>query len=170
MAKQYECIAQVTVGAGGATWIDFTSIPSTYTDLKLVVSNRSDGSNNYFVAKFNGDTGTYSYLSKEMYGSGSGVAGGGWGTVAYWGFFNKANSTANTFGQIEMYITNYASSKAKNVSIETITENNATAAFQSLHAGNWVGTSAITSVSIRPDAPNNWAQYTTAHLYGIKNS
>jgi hypothetical protein len=35
MANTYEAIATVEVGSGGASTIDFTSIPSTYTDLVL---------------------------------------------------------------------------------------------------------------------------------------
>ena len=41
MAGTYKLIGSVTVGAGGAANIDFTSIPSTYTDLAIKVSYRS---------------------------------------------------------------------------------------------------------------------------------
>ena len=37
----YTLISSVTVGAGGASSIDFTSIPSTYTDLLVKISARS---------------------------------------------------------------------------------------------------------------------------------
>ena len=48
-------IQTVTVGAGGASSIEFTSIPQTYTDLKVVFSVR-DATNNNGVVKitFNG--------------------------------------------------------------------------------------------------------------------
>jgi hypothetical protein len=42
MANTYEAIATVTVGSGGATDIEFTSIPGTYTDLLIKSSLRSD--------------------------------------------------------------------------------------------------------------------------------
>ena len=35
MATTYTLISSVTVGSGGAANIEFTSIPSTYTDLLL---------------------------------------------------------------------------------------------------------------------------------------
>ena len=44
MANTYTLISSVTVGSGGASSIDFTSIPATYTDLCLVWSGRSAGS------------------------------------------------------------------------------------------------------------------------------
>jgi len=37
MANTLKKIQTVTVGSGGAASIEFTSIPQTYTDLKLVV-------------------------------------------------------------------------------------------------------------------------------------
>jgi hypothetical protein len=40
MANTYEAIATVEVGSGGAANIEFTSIPATYTDLKVVCSLR----------------------------------------------------------------------------------------------------------------------------------
>jgi hypothetical protein len=40
MATTFIKIASVTVGSGGAASMDFTSIPSTYTDLVIKVSTR----------------------------------------------------------------------------------------------------------------------------------
>ena len=42
MADTYTLISSVTVGAGGASSIDFTSIPATYTDLLVKFSLRTD--------------------------------------------------------------------------------------------------------------------------------
>jgi len=44
MPLTYQKIATVTVGAGGASNITFSSIPQTYTDIKVVVSARTDRS------------------------------------------------------------------------------------------------------------------------------
>ena len=40
MASTYIPIATVTVGSGGATNIEFTSIPNTYTNLIILTSLR----------------------------------------------------------------------------------------------------------------------------------
>lgn len=170
MPNTLKLISSVTVGAGGATWIDFDSIPSTYTDLKLVLSGRFDNTNNYLSIKVNGDTGLYSYVSIELTGNGSSAGAGGWGTAPYWGFGNKSSYTSNTFGCTEIYFTNYAGSTQKSAAIDSVTENNTTGANMLISAGRWQSTSAITSISVRPDAPSNWVQNTTAYLYGIKNS
>ena len=66
MPNTFTLIASSTVGAGGASSIDFTSIPSTYTDLCLKVSARStatDTNVNMYV-KFNGSTSGYSGRQK----------------------------------------------------------------------------------------------------------
>jgi len=70
-------ISSVTVGAGGASSIDFTSIPSTYTDLRLVVSLRSGSSGTSRGLSFtlNNDAGT-NYSTRYFYGYASGVTGG----------------------------------------------------------------------------------------------
>ena len=47
MPVTYKPIATVTVGAGGAASIDFTSIPGTYTDLLVLISARSTRSTDY---------------------------------------------------------------------------------------------------------------------------
>ena len=63
--------AQV-VGSGGAATIDFTSIPSTYTDLVLKVSLRSSASGEYINNRITFNGSTSGYTSKLLYGLGSG--------------------------------------------------------------------------------------------------
>jgi hypothetical protein len=65
-----------------------------------------------------------------------------------------------------MYIPNYASSNYKSFSIDSVTENNGTVAYQIMHAGVWSNTAAITSLTITA-AGGNLAQYSTATLYGV---
>jgi hypothetical protein len=63
MATTYEAIATVEVGSGGATDIDFTSIPGTYTDLLVYLSGRrTTAAESDLAVQFNGDTaGNYSW-------------------------------------------------------------------------------------------------------------
>jgi hypothetical protein len=53
MATTYEAIATVEVGSGGAATIAFTSIPGTYTDLKLVASTRDTNGTSTMVYSYN---------------------------------------------------------------------------------------------------------------------
>jgi hypothetical protein len=80
------------------------------------------------------------------------------------------NVAANTFGNTCVYIPNYAGSTNKSVSIDNVTEANATLAFAELVAGLWSVTSAITSVKVTSQNSENLKQYSTAYLYGVKSS
>lgn len=162
-------ISTVTVGSGGTSSIDFTSIPTDgrYTDLFVVMSlmgNRSDPNSQFYI-KFNNSSSTYT--NRILYGNGSST-----GSVSdqSWHFLaTGTTSTSNTFGNASLYVPNYAGSTAKSYSIDAVNENNATYANQLITAGLWSGTSAITSLQIMPDTSNTTAinQYSTASLYGI---
>ena len=168
-------IASVTVGAGGASSIDFTSIPSTYTDLVVKLSGRTAynniaGSISAYV-RFNGDTGS-NYSGRRVIGTGSSATSDNSSTTSFISTFLDITAyTANTFGNAEYYIPNYAGSNRKSISVDGVTEHNATLSYAALVAGLWTGTAAITSISIFPEpTTGNFVQYSTAVLYGIKNS
>ena len=171
MANTFELIASTTLSSAQRD-IEFTSIPATFTDLKLVFSTRFSGTaGNYFLVFFNSDTSSANYSSKELTADGSTASSGGWTTVSYWGFSPQSSFTADTFGNAEMYIPNYANtSYQKSASVDSVTENNASTSFIDLNAGKWTGTAAIHTIRLRPDATMNWVQYSSAYLYGIKNS
>ena len=175
MPNTYTLIASSTVGAGGASTIDFTSIPQTYIDLVLKVSARSSYSNPWVSIglKFNGAAAGTNFSWRELDGSGSAVASGNGTGDIYAGDFVGSTATANTFSNVEIYIPNYSSSSIyKSVSTDSVTENNATAAVTLLSAGLWSSTAAITSLSMRlySGVAGTISQYSTAYLYGIKNS
>jgi len=174
MANTYTLIASSTVGSGGASSITFSSIPATYTDLKVVFSLRSDWSSDpydYFVQgiQFNGTTSTYS--TRILYGNGSSAASGSDSSTGLrQSYYNAGTSTSSTFANGEMYIPNYTSSNYKSTSIDQVTENNATASIAGITAGLWSNTSAITQIVFLPRSGSNFVQYSTAYLYGINNS
>ena len=170
MATTYEKIATVTVGSGGASTIEFTSIPSIYTDIVLKVSTRDSFSSNYanMIIKINGVTTSQS--NRALLGIGSGTPTSFSDTPLYAQIDNAANSTASTFSNAEIYIPNYASSSAyKSVSIDGVTENNATAAAATLVAGLYASNTAVSSITLAPNS-GTFNQHSSATLYGIKNS
>lgn len=174
MANTFTKIASVTVGSGGASSIDFTSIPGTYTDLCVKLSTRTTDTtandSSAIAIQFNADTGS-NYTRRTLYGDG-GAAGSSNATTTSMrvGFTTTDGDTANTFGNCEFYVPNYAGSSQKSVSADAVTEANvAQYIYAALNAGLWTGTSAITSIKII--APSyNFKQYSTAVLYGIKSS
>jgi len=166
MAFTYSKLAETTVGAGGTSTITFSNIPQNYTDLKVVVSARTDRASvqDIMLLSFNGSTASFSARYLEGNGSSTGSY-----TDQPRGFGNAsgANATASTFGNTELYIPNYTSSSNKSWSGDGVNETNATAAFSSLFAGLWSNTAAITSITLTGNS-SNFTQYTTATLYGIR--
>jgi len=172
MATTFTKIASVSVGVLGASTIDFTSIPSTYTDLCLKVSlrdNEAADANNIRIA-FNGST--TNYLGRAIRGTGS-VAASFTASFPYGSlqYQNSATSTSSTFGNTEFYLPNYAGSNGKSFSVDSVTENNATFALATLTAAIWDNSSAITSIVLTCEgAVTVFQQYSTAVLYGINKS
>ena len=172
MANTFIKIETVTVGSGGAASINFTSIPQTYTDLKLVMSTRDAYAGVFDGIKitFNSNTTNYSWRYAE--GSGTGVSSGNDSSQAFGivGIGTGASATASVFGSGEVYIPNYTSANNKSFSTDAVSENNAASALAQIWANLWANSAAITSISIFPYQSVNFNQYSTATLYGIKSS
>jgi hypothetical protein len=178
MATTFTKIASVSVGSGGASSIDFTSIPSTYTDLCVKVSARATSANTSSECRLriNSDTGA-NYNWTRIYGDGGAavsqrgsIIGAPYTSFVLFGGVVGNNATSNTFGNGEVYLPNYANTSAqKSMSQDGVTENNSADSYVFMTAGLWQSTSAITSVGLTLSS-GNFMQYSTAVLYGIKNS
>ncbi len=167
MANTYTLIASSTVGSGGAANIDFTSIPSTYTDLILFTSLRcSNTSSNGVYIDYNGSTSSYSV--RYVLGDGSSASSGTISRIVQ--RMVDSNGTASTFANSSTYIPNYTSSNYKSSSTDTVAESNVTSVLMNLDADLWSNTAAINQITITPASGGNLAQYSTAYLYGISNS
>lgn len=168
MANTYTLIQSATVGSGGATTITFVSIPQTYKDLLFVVSGRATTDNPTLQVYFNNDTTAANYLFRLVGGDG---ASSSYATAsqAWLMRVTPSSATASSFSNGMMYIPNYAGSTLKSMSAESVTENNGTTAYQALQACLWNSTAAITSITLDPYG-TDFAQYSSASLYGIKNS
>lgn len=177
MALTYTPIATTAVGSGGAANIEFTSIPNTYTDLLITYSLRGVNAHNYSYVNITFNGSTTGYSNTAIFSDGQSVNRVQvyiYTTLTYlWGGIHQGGSTtSNTFGNGQIYIPNYAGSSAKVLGIEQVSENNATAidsCFALLNSGLWDNTAAITSIKLENDY-GNWAQHSTATLYGIKNT
>jgi hypothetical protein len=148
--------------------ITFSSIPTTYTDLKLVASVRALRTGfpaDDLVIQFNGSTSGYS--GKRLYGVASSISSDSQSDIR--GFASDADETANVFGSNEFYIPNYLSSNYKSVSIDMVTETIGTSAPIGIFAGLWSNTAAINSIKVFCNN-SDMVQYSTFYLYGIKNS
>ena len=163
MATTYKLIDKATL-TGNANYIEFTSIPSTYTDLVLFSALRSNRSavNDQGDIKLNGT----SITGKVLQGDGSGASSE---PDAYLRP-PAANATSNIFSNDYIYIPNYASSTTyKSVSVDGTMENNATGSYTYLCAGLYSSNTAVSSVRITC-LNASWVTGSSVYLYGIKNS
>ena len=171
MATTYTLISTVTVGSGGAANIEFTSIPATYTDLLVLSSCRGTTAGEVVDSRVTFNNSTTSFSGKNLE-SNSQVSPysqtGGSNSIKL--IDVGANSTSNTFSNIQIYILNYAGSNNKSVLVDNVGENNASGySWLQTEAGLWSNSSAITSIKLAPDT-GTYVQHSSASLYGIKNS
>jgi hypothetical protein len=163
-------VSTVTL-ASTANNITFSSIPQTGTDLVLLLSGRSTaGSGNDIATQvtINGVT-TSSYSYRALFGTGSSAFSDSSDgqTEIQSARINATSSTANTFGNYQIYIPNYTSTTNKSLSFDAVTENNATATYGHLVAASFTTSSPITSLAIKIVAGNSFAIGSTASLYLI---
>jgi hypothetical protein len=162
MPLQLYKIASVEVGSAGASYVEFTSIPSGYTDLKLDLSCRDAGGAGALALTLNSTGATI----RRLYGNGNGTVGSDSYAPDGSGLTNSSGFTANAFASNTYYIPNYTSSNQKSVSIDSVQEKNATDTYMMMFANLINTTSAVSTLRITPNG-GTFAQYTTATLYGI---
>ena len=165
MPATYEPIATTTLGSAAAT-ITFSSIPGTYTDLRLVYVGTNTVGGNYVGITLNGSTSSiYSYT--RLLGSGSAASSFRQTSQTEFRFiaqFNGQSTTIPTMGITDIF--SYAGSSNKTLLHENSNDQNG-AGDVIRYAGLFQSTSAITSVTLTASAGNH-AIGTTATLYGIK--
>jgi len=175
MPTTHTLIQTVTVGSGGISSIDFTSIPQTYTDLSLRLSVRQSGTGgsgnvwDNFTMSFN-NLGT-NKASRDLHALDNTVQNNNYASEFYfWG--NIDGSTAGTFTNTEIYIPNYTGALNKAYSAESVTEHNASALWiMFLQAGLWSNTAAINRITFyTTGGTRTFMQHSSASLYGISNS
>jgi hypothetical protein len=166
MAATYESIATTTLGSA-ATSITFSSIPSTYTDLRVVFVGTQSTGTACFV-RLNSDTGTnYSYT--YLWGNGSSV-GSGRAINEDWILIDLASGFGSTYpAMFQMDLFSYAGSTFKTMLVQNSNDKNGSGSVER-SVRLWRSTSAINTISINSYNAANFAIGTTATLYGIKNA
>jgi len=168
----YVLLEKITVGAAGASSVTFSGIPQTgYTDLAVKISMRTEQASvvDTPIMRFNGATTNTNLSTIRLMGNGSTASSSNPGAGLYLTRCPGSSATANTFGNIEVYIPNYAGSTNKSVSIDQVTESNTSTVdgVTSLMAGLWSSTSAITSITILSDNAATITANSTFYLYGV---
>lgn len=162
MPKTYEPIATQTLGSAAAT-VTFSSIPSTYTDLVLVVSTQHTAASDLLFRVGNGsiDTGT-NYSNTFIYGAATTAASSRATSASSIGI-GYTDSTSE-FDIVKLNLQNYANTTT-NKTILNRSGNASTLVYASV--GLWRSTSAINTIQIFPST-GNLNTNSTFSLYGIK--
>lgn len=144
--------------------IQFDLIPQSFSDLKIVLSLR--GTDNSIASfpniTFNGSGSNYSI--RTISANGATPASQLIGSILW--VANGATATANSFGNTEIYISNYSALTTKLVSIDSVSANNATTSLQYIIGGTWADVTPITSILIS-NSPNSFVAGSTVSLYAI---
>jgi hypothetical protein len=147
-----------------ASSVSFENIPQTYTDLLVLFSGRSSTASGSYTAnflRFNGLSTNFSM--RRLYGNGSVVGSDSEANVVVTS--PRGGSTANTFSNNLIYIANYAASTNKSISLDQVTENNASEVLLDITSGLWSNTAPITSLLIAADS--TLVSGSTISLYGV---
>lgn len=167
MANTFTLISTITVSSAVAS-VEFSSIPSTYTDVLVVGSCRLARATNGGALNVNFNGVSTNLTEKNMWGTGSATASGS--DVGLVALVPGANTTANTFSNFQLYVSNYAGSANKSWSSDFVSENNATAGYDGLINGLWSSTAAINAIKFLDNGAGNIDVNSTFYLYGISKS
>ena len=159
----FTLIAAATA-SGSSPTISFSAIPSTYTDLVVKFSLRSDTTG---VTNFNVTLNSANPTQRNLEGASTSATT----DLNTYSYAPASGITASTYGNGELYIPNYLSSVAKSVTLDNVSENNATGSNRleltvKLYSSV---TSAVTSIALT-DIYGNWTNLSTAYLYGVSNA
>jgi hypothetical protein len=161
MASTYTPIATTTLGSAAASYT-FSSIPSTYTDLVLIVGNLTNSAANVFYLKINGATSAYSttYLIGDGTNATSSRSAAPAGIIIG-GPIAGLSSTIPSTAIIN--VQNYANTTTYKTVISRYS-NSSTEATTSV--GLYSSTSAVTSLTVLGGS-GNMQTGSTFTLYGI---
>lgn len=178
MANTCTLISTYTVGAGGITTISFTSIPQTYTDLKLVYSLKpASGGDIGIRLNFNSTTTAYSDIYIQALNTTSSPQPPAKGTNVFAGAAAYAGAMAdstlsggNLATNSELYIPNYTAAQGKAFLVSATAEANRNLGFIEEVSSYWGNNAAINRIDFVTNSSANFGQYSVASLYGIKNA
>lgn len=163
----YTPVATTTISGSSTATYTFSSIPSSYTDLELVINATSVGSSDYAARiSFNGDTtsGLYSHcLGRGMGSTVSGVNYSNENDIA----MTTNYSIMQTPSIIRVFLQNYSNSSTYKTILGRFNQVNSTSnRTASSFIGTWRNTNAISSITVTIGG-DYFGAGSTLTLYGI---
>jgi hypothetical protein len=166
MALTYEPIATTTVGTA-VNGITFSSIPSSYTDLVIVINAKLTGTSEDQYIRFNNDTGA-NY--QNLVGRGDPASPP---SVAYQTnetYVRVGDAFNSYWGMMKIEINGYSGSGSKRTLIQSAKHSGSNDISRiTTSIGNWTNTSAINRIDFSQSAgtAGRYAVGSTITLYGI---
>lgn len=178
-ATSYESIATVSVGSGGASSIDFTSIPGTYSHLQLrffARTNRSTYNIDELYIYCNSDTTSSNYAGHYLVPNNNNFPGtvtaGGAGNFVVPYYVGANNGAAPFAGWVVDFLDYANTNKYKTIrGLGGADSNGDVSGFCTVPMFNsslWKNTNAITSIKVNIGLGTSLNQYSHFALYGIK--
>lgn len=158
----YEKIASTVLGSSNAT-ITFSSIPQTYSDLRVVVVGTVT-SDIQFGVRFNGDSSSV-YSQVSLRGTGTAAASNRANNGSRVTLPPTLNFSSTTPAMVTFDVIDYRGATFKSLLGSAAQDYNGSGQVE-MTVGMWRSTSAITSLELGTLA-NAFATGTTATLYGI---
>jgi len=175
VSTSYQSIATSIVGSGGASYVEFTSIPSTFQHLQIRATGKAINSTAFakdILLQFNSDN-SNNYSRHQITGGRGGTAAGNGANINHIpvGTFNDNAFSSSFFSSFICDIIDYTNTnKYKTVrSITGYDVNNSTYGDTKLFSGAWRNTNQITSIKLFID-DRNIDQSSHFALYGIKGA
>jgi hypothetical protein len=166
----YKLITTTSVTSGTAANITFSSIPTTYTDLKILLTARGNnaGTNVDLTTEFNNDPSSNSlYTQRYMFGRGGTAPSAGTQSYGQSAIMPGGTWAANYFSNTYIYIPNYNSSSTHKMfwALDASTQDSSSQ-FTWYSVNKWASNNAITSIKLFP-LTGSFVTGTTASIYGI---
>jgi hypothetical protein len=146
--------------SSSASSITFSNIPTTFTDLALVIEATSSADGNGISAIFNGDTsGSYSFT--YFLGNGTSTLSGRSSNTSWMNLANVISARSTSRISIQNY-SNAATFKT------VISRSSLSSKYDVTYAGLWRNTAPISSIRLNVEGGSNFNSGSTFTLYGIK--
>jgi hypothetical protein len=169
----FELIQKKTLTSSSAL-VEFDTLPTTYKDLKVIISGRGTATQNRAVSliRFNNDSTNTNYIQFDWYyedGSTGGEWSNGTARARIVGIFPCANATSSdSFGIAEIAINNYNNTTNYKQINSFMCSYQTTGSWDLWNGGVvWENTNAITKLGFEPET-GSFATGSTFYLYGLK--
>jgi hypothetical protein len=169
MPSTYNAISTTTLSSANSS-ISFTSIPATYTDLRVVLTYTTSISGEDARVRFNSDTGANYSITRIRTTGASESTSRLTSQSSLILCDNVSIGSSTTIPQLlTIDVLSYAGSTYKTVLAENASDYNGSGTLTKT-VGLWSSTSAITTILIGTLTAATFNVGTTATLYGIKNA